>query len=96
MCLRNFQNKYLLQGALIEAEILTSPLHHVFAQLGLDYGLTSTQLMGVPTPPKWSTNVPMCLRNLQTKYVVHGTLMETETLTSPPPNVFVQSGLGFG
>ena len=43
--------KDLVQRALIEAEILTSPLPHVFAQLGLVLG-ASTLPAGVSTPPK--------------------------------------------
>ena len=48
--LRNFQ-KNLVNGALIEAEILTCPLPHVFAQLSpvLSAG---TLPAGVATPPK--------------------------------------------
>ena len=37
MCLNNLQ-KNLVHGVLIEAEILTSPLPHVFAQLGKVFG----------------------------------------------------------
>ena len=70
MCLRNLQ-KNLVHGALIETEILTSPLPHVFAQLGQCLG-TGTLPMGVSTPPKWSGNVPMCLTNLQTKFGAWG------------------------
>ena len=42
---------YLVHGALIEAEILTSPLPHVFAQLGLVLG-TGALPTGVSTPHK--------------------------------------------
>ena len=48
--------KNLVHGALIEAEILTSPLPHVFAQLGLVLGAGALP-MGVSTSPKWSRNV---------------------------------------
>ena len=54
--------------------------------------------MGVSTPPKWSRNVPMCLRNLQ-KNLVHEALIEAEILilTFPLPHVsFAQLGLSFG
>ena len=37
MCLRNLQ-KELVQRVLIEAEILTSLLLHIYAQLGLGFG----------------------------------------------------------
>ena len=51
-------------GALIEAEILTSPLPHVFVQLTQVLG-ACTLPTGVSTPPKGSSSVSMCLRNLQ-------------------------------
>ena len=53
------------------AEILTSPLPHVFAQLGPFLGADALP-MGVLTPPKWSKSVPMCLRNLQKKFGAWG------------------------
>ena len=40
--------------------------------------------MGVSTPPKWSTNVPICFRNIK-RNLVHGALIEAEILTSPLP-----------
>ena len=40
-----------MHGDLIDAEILTSPLPHVFAQPGQDWG-TDTLPVGVQTPPK--------------------------------------------
>ena len=63
LCVSRTYIKYLVHGALIEAEILTSQLPHAFAQLSpvLSAG---TLPAGVSTPPKWSRNVPMCLRNL--------------------------------
>ena len=84
MCLKNIQ-KYLAHGALIEAEILTSPLPHVFAQLGPVLG-NGTLPAGVSTPPKWSTNVPMCLRNLPKK-LVHASTMRSEhnSISKVPP-----------
>ena len=39
---------------------------------------------GMSTPPKWSRNVLMCLRNLQTKFGAWGP-NEAEILTFPPP-----------
>ena len=50
MCLRNLQ-KYLVHGALIEAEILTSPLPLAFAQLSPVLS-ADTLPAGVSTPPK--------------------------------------------
>ena len=60
MCLRNLQ-KYLVYGALIKGEKLTFLLPMYLLNLAWIMG-TSTQLMGVSTPPRGSTNVPMCLR----------------------------------
>ena len=50
MCLRNLQ-KYLVYGALIKAEKLTLLLPMYLLNLAWIMG-TSTQLMGVSTPPK--------------------------------------------
>ena len=52
------------------------PFPHVFAQLSpvLDAGTVPTV---VSTPPKWSKNVPLCLRNLQKK-LVHVSTMRSE------------------
>ena len=112
-------SKKLLHGALKEAEILTSLLPNVFAQLGLVFGCwlpgtnclvlntkmfflnlawimgTSTQLMGVSTPPK-GLQMFLCFSGTYKPNLVHGTLMEAEILTSLSPNVFVQLGLVFG
>ena len=63
LCVSGASKKFGAWG-LIEAEILTSPLPNVFAQLGLGLGADAL-LHGVSTSPKWSRNVPMCLRNLQ-------------------------------
>ena len=82
ICLRNLK-KNLVHGALIEAEILTSPLPMYLLNLAWFLG-TSTLPTGGSTPPKWSRNVPMCLRNLQ-KVFVHGTLIEAEILTYQLP-----------
>ena len=46
--------------------------------------------MGMSTPPKWSKNVPMYLRNLQ-KILVYGALTEAEILTSHSPMYLVNS-----
>ena len=69
MCLGNLQK--LVHGALIEAEILTSPLPHIFAQCGPGLGAGALP-MGVSTPHKKSRNVPMCLRNLQKVFSAWG------------------------
>ena len=77
----------MVHGALIEAEISTSPLPM--------YLLNSTQVLGtvilptsMSTPLKWSKNVSMCLRNIQ-KHLVHASTMRNEhNLISdvPTPN----------
>ena len=87
MCIISLQ-KNLVHGALIDAEIMTSPLPHAVSQLGPYLG-ADTLSMGVPTPPKWSKNVPMCIISLQ-KNLVHGALIDAEILTSPLPYVFGQ------
>ena len=72
-----------MHGAPIEAEILISPLPMYLLNLAWFLGGGALP-MGVSTPPKWSTNVLICLRNLQ-KYLVHGALIEAEILTYPLP-----------
>ena len=84
----------LVHGALIDAEILTSPLPHIFAQLGPLLGADALS-MGMPTPPKWSKSVPMCIINLQ-KNLVHGALIDAKILTSPLPHVFALLGPFWG
>ena len=93
MCLRNLQ-KNLVYGAQIEAEILTSLLPMYLLNLAWFLG-TGAPPMDVSTLPKWSRNIPMCLRNLQ-KNLAHGALIEAKILTSPLPNVFAQFGPVFG
>ena len=93
LCVSGTIKKYLVHGTLIEAEILTFPLHHVFAHFSPVLG-ASTQPVGVSTPPKQFRNVLMCLKN-PPKYLVHGTLVEAEILTSPLLNVFAQLCLVF-
>ena len=53
LCVTGTSKEHLVHGALIEAEILTSTLPHVFAQLGLAL-VTGTLAAGVSTPPTWS------------------------------------------
>ena len=43
---------------------------------------TNASPVGVPTPPKWYKNVPMCLSNFP-KILVHGALIDAEILTPP-------------
>ena len=79
----------VVQEALIEAEILTSPLCHVFAQFGPVLG-TGTLPAGVSTPVKWSRNAPMCLRNFQ-KIFVAGDPNRSWDIDLPTPcHVFAQ------
>ena len=58
--------KCLVHGALIEAGILTSTYPMYLLNLAW-FMCTSAPPMDVSTPPKWSRNVPMCLRNFQIK-----------------------------
>ena len=71
LCLAGTSKNNLVHGALIDAEILTSQLPHVFAQLGPLLGADALS-MGMPTPPKWSKSVPMCIINLQKKFGAWG------------------------
>ena len=71
LCVSETSKENLVHWALIEVDILTSPLPHIFAQLGLVLGASALPA-GVSTPPKWSTNVSMCRRNLQTKFGAWG------------------------
>ena len=83
-----------MHGALLEAEILTSPLPVYLLNLAWFLG-ASVLPTGELTPPKWSTNVPICLRNLL-KNLVHGALIEAEILTSLLSHIFAQLGLYLG
>ena len=51
LCVSGTSKQNVVYGALIEAEILTSPLPNEFAQLGLDLGASALP-MGVSTPLK--------------------------------------------
>ena len=94
LCVSGTSKKYLVHGPLIEAGILTSPLPHVFAQLGPVLG-TGTLPAGVSTPAKWSRNVSMGIRNLQKMYLVHGAYNRSWDIDLPAPHVFAQCGLVF-
>ena len=58
--------KNLVHGALIDAEILTSPLPHVFAQPGQDLG-TDTLPVGVPTTSQVSLKMFLCVSETSKK-----------------------------
>ena len=75
--------KKLVHGTLIEAEILTSPLPHVFAQLGLVYGCKCSAHWYVNTS-QVVLNVPMCHSNIQKMFGALA-IIEAEMLTSPFP-----------
>ena len=94
LCVSGTCKKVFGAWALIEAEILTSPLPHVFADLGLVLG-TGTLPTGVSTPPKWSNNGPIYLRNLQMVFSAWGPDRSWD-IDLPTPNVFAQLGLGLG
>ena len=86
MCLRNLQK--LVHGALIEGEILTSPLPYVFGQLSPNVG-AGTLSKGLLMHPKWSRNV-LCFSGTSKTILVHEALIEIEILTSQLPYVFPQ------
>ena len=82
MCLRYLQ-KYLVHGALIESEILSSPLPHVFAELGLVlWALVLNPYMckHLPSDLEMYLCVSWTFKNL-----THLVLIEAEILTSPSP-----------
>ena len=85
LCVSGTSKKNLVYGAIIEAEILTSQLPHVFAQLSPVLG-TGTLPTGVSTPPKWS-KMFLCVSGTSQKNLVYGPLIEAEILTSPPPYI---------
>ena len=67
----------LVYGALTEAEILTSHSLMYLVNSGPVLG-TGTLPTGVSTSPKWSKNVPMCLREPAKKKLVHISTMRSE------------------
>ena len=86
--------KYLVHGSIIEAEILTSPLPNVFAQLGLVFGHWHSTHGCVNTSQVFR-NVSLCLTNLQ-KVFSAWALIEAEILTSPFPMYFLNLAWFFG
>ena len=89
MCLRNLPKNICCMGTLIEAEILTSPLPHVFPQLGLDYGHTQHSAHGCVNTSQVVYKYVYVSEELL-KNLVHGALIEAEILTSPLCHVFAQ------
>ena len=81
MCLRNFQ-KNLVHGALIEAEILTSPLPYVFAQLSPVLSALALYLSSVCNTSQVYPEMFLCVSGTSKKNLVHGALIEAEILTS--------------
>ena len=55
----------------MEAKILSSPLSMCLFNLAWIVGASAIP-MGVSTPPKWSRNLPMCLKNLQRTFGAWG------------------------
>ena len=84
MCLRNLQ-KYMVYGALIKADKLTSLLPMYFLNMAWMMG-TSTQLMGVSTPPK-VLQIFLCVSGTSKKYLVYEDLIEAEILTTHPQGI---------
>ena len=78
--------EHFVHGALTEAEILTSPLPHVFAQLGLVYGCKCSAHRCVNTPS--GLKMFLCVTGTSRKCLVHGAIIEAEILTSPLPHIF--------
>ena len=76
--------KKLVHGTLIEAEILTSPLPHVFAQLGLVYGCKCSAHWYVKHLPS-GLKMYLCVTATSRKCLVHWAIIEAEMLTSPFP-----------
>ena len=72
-----------MHGALIEAEILTSPLPHVFAQLGPGFWVLVLYPWVCQHLPR-GLEMFLCVSGTSKKYLVHGALIEAEILTSPP------------
>ena len=64
LCVSGTSKPNLVHGAYMEANILISPLSMYLFNLSWIVGASAIP-MGVSTPPKWSRNLPMCLRNLQ-------------------------------
>ena len=84
LCVWRTSKKDLVHGALIEAEILTSLLPHVFAQQGLVYGHWHSAHKCVSTSQViW--NIPIFVRKLQTKLHAWGPNRSWDTELSPPP-----------
>ena len=94
LCVSGTSRKYLVHGALIEAEILTSTLPHAFVQLNpvLSAG---TLPKGVSTPPKWSGNVSIYFRNLQKIFGVW-VLNRSWDIDLPAPQCICSIWPGFG
>ena len=86
LCLSETSQKNLVYGALIEAEILTSPLPHVLAQLGQVVGHQHSAHGCVSA----SNIVLKCLYVSQEppKMLVYGALIEAEILT-PPSSMYL-------
>ena len=87
LCVSGTSKKNLVNGALIEAEILTSHLPIYLLNLAQFLG-TGSVPSGVSASTKQSRILAMCLRNFQ-KNLVHGALIEAEILISHSPMYFL-------
>ena len=76
-----------MHGALIEAELLTSP-PHVFAQHSPALG-AGTLPTGMSTPVKWS-KMFLCVSGTSQKNLVYEAIIQAEILISPLPHVYAQ------
>ena len=83
LCVTATSRKCLVHGAIIEAEILTSPFPIYLLNLAKLLG-TSTLPTGVSTPPRIS-KIFLCVSGTSKKHLVHEALTEAEILTYPLP-----------
>ena len=86
LCVSGTSKKNLVHGALIEAEILTSQLPNVFAQLRLSFCVNTCQVCQHLS----SLEMFRCASGTSKKNLVDVALIEAEILTSQLPNVFAQ------
>ena len=71
LCVSGTCKKKLEYGSLMKAEILTSPLPHLFAQISLVFGHWHCACRCINTS-QVVLNISMCLRNLKAKFGAWG------------------------
>ena len=82
MCLRNFQNN-LVHGALIEAEILTSPSPCICSPWPSFWALALCPQVCQHLPS--DLKMFLCVSGTSKKHLVYGALIEAKILTSSTP-----------